>query len=211
MKQAGRSPTEFAEFGKKIQGFFSGLGPSASLPKTTTLSRRVTMCEVVSDACPSRAMIRSARSPWWALRAGGAHQPDVPLGRGAWALAVYQYDSLPVDGCLEAKRDAAFYLISAKLSAVLLVEFREMRNPYSDVNLGNCLRVWRQRAELSQENAAAMLGVASTTWSHWETGRRLPTPHLLFLLRELTGIPVGVMLCENAKDCPHAQGYLYTE
>jgi len=79
------------------------------------------------------------------------------------------------------------------------------------VKLGECLLLWRHEQNLSQENAAAMLGVASTTWSHWETGRRVPTPHLLFLLSDLTQIPVGAMLCENAQSCPFAQRFLYPE
>lgn len=84
-------------------------------------------------------------------------------------------------------------------------------NAHDHVQLGHCLRLWRQQRQLSQENAADILGVAATTWSHWETGRRLPTPHLLFLLRDMTEIPVGVMMCENAESCPHAKRYLYPE
>lgn len=72
----------------------------------------------------------------------------------------------------------------------------------SKPQLGELLRRWRQDRSLSQENAARQLGVAATTWSHWETGRRLPTPCLLLLLRELTGISLGSMLCENAHRCP---------
>jgi transcriptional regulator with XRE-family HTH domain len=84
-------------------------------------------------------------------------------------------------------------------------------NEYSQLQLGQCIRHWRLQQQLSQESAAAMLGVAATTWSHWETGRRLPTPHLLLLLRDLTQIPIGVMLCENAANCPFAKRYLYSE
>ena len=84
-------------------------------------------------------------------------------------------------------------------------------NPHSHVQLGECIRRWRRERDYSQENAANMLGVSATTWSHWETGRRLPTPQLLYLLRDLTGIPVGVMLCENARSCPFAKRFLYSE
>lgn len=75
-------------------------------------------------------------------------------------------------------------------------------------HLGECLQQWRRAQQLSQDSAARMLGVAASTWSHWETGRRMPTPRLLLLLRDLTGIPVGPMLCENAHQCPHARQWL---
>lgn len=77
--------------------------------------------------------------------------------------------------------------------------------------LGECLRIWRKRENLSQESAARMLGVAATTWSHWETGRRIPTPRLLYLLRDMTGFSIGLMMCENSQCCRHARRILYPE
>lgn len=88
---------------------------------------------------------------------------------------------------------------------------KQQNYPYGFFQLGICLRLWRQRRGLTQENAASMLGVASTTWSHWETGRRMPGPNLLFLLRDLTGIPLGAMLCENAKNCARTKLFLNSE
>ena len=77
-----------------------------------------------------------------------------------------------------------------------------MRN-YRNEKLASALRRWRQHTLLTQETAASRLGVAATTWSHWETGRRLPTPRLLCLLRDLTGLSLGQMLCGNADRCPY--------
>ena len=77
--------------------------------------------------------------------------------------------------------------------------------------LGTCLRIWRQRKGLTQDSAARMLGVAATTWSHWETGRRIPTPRLLYLLRDMTGFSIGLMMCENSHRCRHARRQLYPE
>lgn len=72
-----------------------------------------------------------------------------------------------------------------------------------DIHLGRHLREWRLRQGISQEAAAARLGVAASTWGHWETGKRLPTPRLLLLLRELTGMSVGFLMCENSEHCPY--------
>jgi len=76
-------------------------------------------------------------------------------------------------------------------------------NGCTDIHLGEHLRDWRIAHRLSQESAARLLGVAASTWSHWETGRRLPTPRLLFLIREMTGMSIGYLMCENAHSCPY--------
>jgi transcriptional regulator with XRE-family HTH domain len=72
-----------------------------------------------------------------------------------------------------------------------------------EIHLGRHLRDWRLRQGLSQEGAARKLGVAASTWGHWETGARLPTPRLLLLLREMTGMSIGYLMCENSENCPH--------
>lgn len=82
--------------------------------------------------------------------------------------------------------------------------------PSFHTHLGKRLRDWRKKEGHTQESAARRLGVASTTWSHWETGRRLPTPRLLFLIKDMTGLPLGTLLCENSHRCPYARRVLST-
>jgi transcriptional regulator with XRE-family HTH domain len=44
--------------------------------------------------------------------------------------------------------------------------------------------------------------VASSTWTHWETGRRFPSASLLLGLIEYTGVPLVELICENSAKCP---------
>jgi transcriptional regulator with XRE-family HTH domain len=79
----------------------------------------------------------------------------------------------------------------------------------ADHYFGARLLAWRKSRNLSQQLAARRLGVAATTWSHWETGRRLPGARMLMLLAELTGMSLGQMLCQHGDTCPRARGELY--
>lgn len=64
------------------------------------------------------------------------------------------------------------------------------------------LKAWRTEKGVKITSAAAELGVAASTWSHWESGRRFPSGSLLIELIRFTGIPVVEIFCENAHDCP---------
>lgn len=64
------------------------------------------------------------------------------------------------------------------------------------------LKAWRIESGLKATNAAAELGVAASTWNHWESGRRFPSGTLLIQLVRYTGIPLKELICENAHNCP---------
>ena len=51
-------------------------------------------------------------------------------------------------------------------------------------------------------SAASELGVAASTWSHWECGRRFPSGALLLGIITYTGIPLVELVCKSAQNCP---------
>ncbi len=74
---------------------------------------------------------------------------------------------------------------------------------YSDFScLPERLKEWRQRHGIKASSAAIELGVAASTWNHWETGRRFPSGRLLVQLIDYTGISLKEIVCENAHACP---------
>jgi len=64
------------------------------------------------------------------------------------------------------------------------------------------LKDWRLQRGIKASSAAAELGVASSTWNHWESGRRFPSGQLLVHLIDYTGISLKELVCENAHICP---------
>lgn len=64
------------------------------------------------------------------------------------------------------------------------------------------LREWRESNGIKVSTAAAELGVAPSTWSHWEAGRRFPSGTLLIALVNYTGVSLVDFICENSADCP---------
>jgi transcriptional regulator with XRE-family HTH domain len=64
------------------------------------------------------------------------------------------------------------------------------------------LKHWREDKGIKVSAAARELGVASSTWTHWETGRRFPSASLLLGLIEYTGVPLVELICENSAKCP---------
>jgi transcriptional regulator with XRE-family HTH domain len=76
----------------------------------------------------------------------------------------------------------------------------------ADQNLGARLLRWRKGQDHSQQIAVRRRGVAATTWSHWEAGRRLPRTRMLKLLSELTGMSLGRMLYEYGDNCLKTRG-----
>ncbi len=74
---------------------------------------------------------------------------------------------------------------------------------YSDFScLPARLKDWRQLRGIKASNAAAELGVAASTWNHWESGRRFPSGQMLVHLIAHTGISLKEIVCENAHVCP---------
>jgi transcriptional regulator with XRE-family HTH domain len=74
---------------------------------------------------------------------------------------------------------------------------------YSEnVALGARLKHWRLRDKRKISEVAALLGVSTGTWGHWETGERLPSGDLLVAIQTLTGLPLRVLFCPNLETCP---------
>lgn len=75
-------------------------------------------------------------------------------------------------------------------------------NRYSQFShLPSRLKAWRAKKKIKISSAAAGLGVAASTWSHWECGRRFPSGALLLEIITYTGIPLVELVCENAQTC----------
>lgn len=68
--------------------------------------------------------------------------------------------------------------------------------------LGTRLKHWRLREKRKLAEVAALLGVFTATWGHWETGRHLPSGDLLLAIERLTGIPLHVLFCPHLDTCP---------
>lgn len=83
---------------------------------------------------------------------------------------------------------------------------RRGRLAYVDLAaLGPNLKRWRLAKGLKLSAAAAELGVATSTWDHWENGRRFPTGRRLLELVAYTGLPLNLLVCANADRCPYAK------
>jgi len=68
---------------------------------------------------------------------------------------------------------------------------------------GNLVRL-RQEHGLSIKVAAAKLGVAESTWSQWETGKRFPPCHLFDHIVAMFGVPPCFLLAgANGQGAPH--------
>lgn len=81
-----------------------------------------------------------------------------------------------------------------------------LRAPYAGFShLPVALQRWRQRRGLKISAAAAGLGVAASTWGHWETGFRFPTGSILLDLVQYTGLSLVELVCEHAEHCPLAR------
>lgn len=64
------------------------------------------------------------------------------------------------------------------------------------------LLAWRLEHGLKMQAAARELGVATSTWGHWETGRRFPNHSSLILISLYTGLPLLRLLCADHDRCP---------
>ncbi|WP_135075571.1 helix-turn-helix transcriptional regulator [Terasakiella sp. SH-1] len=56
------------------------------------------------------------------------------------------------------------------------------------LDVGNRLRISRTALGLSQKDLYQTLGVKAASWSHWESGKRMPDPIVMFDLYEKFGI-----------------------
>jgi DNA-binding transcriptional regulator YiaG len=75
--------------------------------------------------------------------------------------------------------------------------------PYAGFSfLPKALQRWRGRKGLKISAAAQGLGVASSTWGHWETGFRFPTGSVLLDLVQYTGLSLVELVCEHGEHCP---------
>lgn len=64
------------------------------------------------------------------------------------------------------------------------------------------LRHWRESQGKTISNVSGEIGVAVSTWGHWETGYSFPSVDNLLLVADYTRIPVHHLLCPNAHKCP---------
>jgi DNA-binding transcriptional regulator YiaG len=75
--------------------------------------------------------------------------------------------------------------------------------PYAGFSyLPKALQRWREREGLKISAAAQGLGVAASTWGHWETGFRFPTGSVLLDLVQYTGLSLVELVCEHGEHCP---------
>jgi transcriptional regulator with XRE-family HTH domain len=63
------------------------------------------------------------------------------------------------------------------------------------------LAYWRLKRQLSQKQAADKLGVAKSTWSQWESGKRTPSIFYLPLLGQVLQVPWCALLSPNREIC----------
>ena len=62
------------------------------------------------------------------------------------------------------------------------------------------IQFYRKKAGLSQEELARMLFVSRQTVSLWETGQTLPTIDNLIRLREIFGVSLDAILCDDTNE-----------
>ena len=68
--------------------------------------------------------------------------------------------------------------------------------------LPKALQRWRDHRGMKISAAAQGLGVAASTWGHWETGYRFPTGSVLLDLVRYTGLSLVELICEHGEHCP---------
>jgi DNA-binding XRE family transcriptional regulator len=70
------------------------------------------------------------------------------------------------------------------------------------------LRFWRETSGFSIKEAAEQLGVAHSTWSQWERGKRSPSVAYVSLLCQVLHISTCSLFArmpQRCRDCPLAQ------
>jgi DNA-binding XRE family transcriptional regulator len=61
--------------------------------------------------------------------------------------------------------------------------------PVGRCRFADNLAYWRRHLNLSQKQAAGKLGIAKSTWSQWESGKRVPSVAYVALLAEALDLP----------------------
>lgn len=68
--------------------------------------------------------------------------------------------------------------------------------------IGNRLKAARLALGLSQKDLYDALGVKAAAWSHWESGKRMPDPVVMFDLYERHGITLEWIYGGDPKGLP---------
>lgn len=64
------------------------------------------------------------------------------------------------------------------------------------------MKQYRRALGWSRKYAAWRLGVAVSTWSQWENGKRLPTADFLGMIAHLYEVPICHLFCPAKPACP---------
>ncbi len=83
---------------------------------------------------------------------------------------------------------------------------RELKVSTRSLWIGDFLKHWRTKRSIKLQTAAQELGVATSTWDHWETGRRSPSLDNLIAVADYLQIPPQCMLCAKKWDCTKEGG-----
>ncbi len=78
-----------------------------------------------------------------------------------------------------------------------------MTKPYvPDQSLGDRLRTYREQAGLTQADVSRELGITAQAYSHYETGRRSPSPDTFFKIAQLYHVSMECLLTnrKNSSD-----------
>lgn len=68
--------------------------------------------------------------------------------------------------------------------------------------IGNRLKAARMALGLSQKDIYETLGVKAAAWSHWESGKRMPDPVVMFDLYKRHGITLEWIYGGDPKGLP---------
>ena len=126
------------------------------------------------------------------------HRKAMPDSGGADGKCI-PFPAASCNHCLLLREAGCSDLVAA-------VDLPNLRAPYAGFShLPVALQRWRERRGLKISAAASGLGVAASTWGHWETGFRFPTGSMLLDLVQYTGLPLVELICEHADACPLRQ------
>ena len=81
----------------------------------------------------------------------------------------------------------------------------EIRGGYHSGYFARNLAFWRAKRKLSLKEAAQKLGVASSTWSQWESSKRNPSIAFLPLLAIVLSIPHCSLVSPSLANCLQCQ------
>ena len=72
--------------------------------------------------------------------------------------------------------------------------------------MGNRIRELRKAKNMTLKDLGKILGVAESTVSQYETGKRQPDNETLLMLGEFFGVPVGYLLGSELEKAPSSDG-----